>query len=333
MLFKQFWYRSGISQSITSDLKTIALEGAKEVGNEGTAIDIGCNDGTLMSFLPDSMVKVGFEPAYNVAVIAQKHGRVLVDYFNADWYLSMMEKAKLITAIAMFYDLEDPTRFCHDVSSCLEEDGVFIVQQNYLGLMLVNNAYDNICHEHLTYFSLASLKPILEKAGLEVYKVELNEVNGGSFKTFICHKGNRTIDDSVALLEQDEKAKDLAGRKIYRNFSYRVRTEARQMNIFLGDKKKVMIYGAGTRGATLFQYARMHHPFNVDAAVDNNPEKNGRYYLDTKIPIISREGALKNQPDYFLVLPYHIADEIVHRERESFPKTRFIIPLPEFRVV
>lgn len=332
LLFKQFWYRSGTSQAIREDLKGIAIEGSVEVDEKGIALDIGCNDGTLLSFLPESMKKVGFEPALNVAIPAQKHGRILNDYFSADQYLPLFQKANLVTCIGMFYDLEDPLWFCKNVAECLAPEGIFIVQQNYLGLMLVNTGYDNVCHEHLTYFSLASLEPILEKAGLEVYDVDLNEINGGSFKTFIAHRGKREVSDDVRRLREDEKKQGLDGRKAYRDFSYKVRTRARELNRFLLDKGNLMLYGAGTRGSTLFQYASMYNPINPRGAVDNNPEKHGRFYLDRKIPIMSAQEALKNPPEYFLLLAYQFTEEIVKND-QLFPKTKWIIPLPEFRIV
>ncbi len=334
LLFRQFWYRSAVSSSISRDLRRVADAALIQAGSTGIALDIGCNDGTLLRFLPDSMTKVGFEPSLNVAIFAKQHGAILTDYFSSREYLKRFSKATLITAIAMFYDLEDPVGFCKQVSECLEPNGVFIVQQNHLGMMLSGNAYDNVCHEHVTYFSLTSLNRILAQTGLEAYNVETNEVNGGSFRAFITQTGMRPVNERVNQLLDMEKKLDLVDKKVYRDFSYRVRTGARQLNLFLADKKGVMIYGAGTRGATLLQYVAMHHPIpQIIAAVDNNPEKHGRYYLDTRIPIISRDEALKDPPDYFLVLPYHLADEIISKEREAFPSTRFIVPLPEMKVV
>jgi NDP-4-keto-2,6-dideoxyhexose 3-C-methyltransferase len=336
LLFREFWYQSGISQTIRKDLNLIAEDGKREVRlkHGDTVVDIGCNDGTLLSFFDESLNRVGFEPASNLTKLARKHGRIIEDYFsNREFHRASFYQAKLVFAIAMFYDLEDPVDFCRQVADCLTEDGVFIVQQNYLGLMLQNNAYDNVCHEHLTYFSLASLKGVLAQAGLEVFRVELSGINGGSFKTWICHKGKREIDDSIALLEQAEKKQDLEDHKVYRNFAFRVRVRARNLNRFLETHESTMIYGAGTRGATLFQFSTVFVKPNIVGAVDNNPEKHGHYYLDTGIPIISRDEALKNPPNYFLVLPYHLADEIVEREKSFFPDSRWIVPLPEFRVV
>jgi hypothetical protein len=337
LLFHHFWYQSGISQTIRKDLNLIAEDAKREANlkNGDTVVDIGCNDGTLLSFLDESLEHVGFEPATNLAILAQKYGRILPNYFSSNRYLASFKKAEAIFAIAMFYDLEDPVGFSRQVAYCLAEDGVFIVQQNYLGLMLQNTGYDNVCHEHLTYFSLATLKQVLAETDLEIYHVELNEINGGSIKTFIAHKGAKTIDDTIALLEQKEKEQNLEGEQVYRDFTYRVRSNARALNRFLEpmNGRKTMIYGAGTRGATLFQFASMFHKPEVVGAVDNNPEKHGLFYLDTGIPIISRKEALKDPPNYFLVLPYHLANEIISKEKEAFPKTSWIVPLPEFKVI
>src|SRR5437660_9143853 len=145
LLFRRFWYRSGISSSISTDLKRIAEEGAREANlQSGVALDIGCNDGTLLSYLPDDTKKIGFEPAGNLIMLAKKHGLIIPDYFSAEKYLGSCEKANLITSIAMFYDIENPVGFCRDMRSCLSPDGVIIIQQNYLPLMLMNNSYDNV---------------------------------------------------------------------------------------------------------------------------------------------------------------------------------------------
>jgi NDP-4-keto-2,6-dideoxyhexose 3-C-methyltransferase len=341
LLFREFWYHSGISQTIRKDLNLIAEDCKREADLKpaDTVLDIGCNDGTLLAFLDENMSRVGFEPSTNLAILAEKYGRIIPQYFSSNRYLALFPKAKLITAIAMFYDLEDPLGFCRQIAASLREDGVFIVQQNYLGLMLQNTAYDNVCHEHLTYFSLGTLQDILEKTGLEVYHVEINQINGGSIKTFIAKKGKRVVDDSVKTLELAEVTQDLAGRKIYRDFAYRVRTRARKLNQFLestwDSKQSVMIYGAGSRGATIFGYSTLFykHKKNIVGAVDNNQSKHGRYYLDTGIPIISRDEALKSPPDYFLLLPSHLAAEIIDMERENFQKTQWVIPLPEMRIV
>jgi len=335
LLFREFWYESGISQTIRKDLNLIAQDGKREVNlkHGDTVVDIGANDGTLLSFFDESLNRFGFEPAKNLASKASRHGRIIEDYFSGNaFHRQSLYDAKLIFAIAMFYDLESPEQFCRDVANCLDDDGVFIVQQNYLGLMLENTAYDNVCHEHLTYFSLRTLEDVLAKAGLEVYHVELNQINGGSMKTFIARKGERAVQDSVRTLELAEVSQDFAGRKIYRDFAYKVRSITRVLNRSL-EGRKTMIYGAGTRGATLFQFASRFAKPNIVGAVDNNPAKHGHYYLDTGIPIMSREDALKNPPDAFLVLPYHVADEIVSKEREFFPKAEWIVPLPEFRIV
>jgi C-methyltransferase len=137
------------------------------------------------------------------------------------------------------------------------------------------------------------------------------------------------VEQSVHDIRESETRLEMTGHRIYIDFGRRARVNAGQVRNYVQGHGRGMIYGAGTRGATLFQYAHTR----VDAAVDNNPGKHGRYYLDTGIPIISAEEAMKDPPDYFLLLPYHLADEIVKREQASFPRTRWIIPLPSMKIV
>lgn len=257
----------------------------------GVAVDIGANDGTLLKYLPKTMRRIGYEPAKNLKTDYER----VPDYFRAETY--RFPRAELITAIGMFYDLQDPVRFSQDVAKCLAPKGCFIVQQNYLPDMINNLSYDNICHEHLTYFSLQTLSDVLRKAGLVIYNYTFNKINGGSFRAFICHKGEKFE------AEITEEPLD------YQGFAKKVSDSIDQLNRKLDRymDKRVMIYGAGTRGATIYGSLKQ---FPFQAAIDNNPAKHGRYYLDTNIPIISHEQAMNNPPDAYLLLPYFLKDEI-----------------------
>ena len=196
----QYWYKSGISLTIKEDLKDIVEKSQKikELQENDIVIDIGCNDGTMLEFYEkDKNLKlVGFEPSGNVAKEAGEKGlHVINNFFNAENFKKDFgdEKAKLITAISMFYDLEDPNTFLEDIVSCLDTNGLFVIQQNYLVGMLENNAFDNICHEHREYYSLISMKKLLDKHNLEIFDVDFNLINGGSIRTYIKLKENHEL--------------------------------------------------------------------------------------------------------------------------------------------
>jgi len=178
-----YWYKSSINKIIRDDLKDIVEKSEKlvELNDESIVIDIGCNDGELFTnFKNKNLSLIGFEPCKNVADETREKGfRVINNFFNVESFKRRYnKKAKLITAISMFYDLENPNKFLEDIKECLANDGLFIIQQNYLGSMLENNAFDNICHEHREFYSYNSLKNLLEKHGLEIFDVELNKING-----------------------------------------------------------------------------------------------------------------------------------------------------------
>ena len=342
-LYKHYWYKSGISETMRNALKDLVFktcELAKPLPGD-VIIDIGCNDGTLLrSYETPGLVLNGFEPTSNLVADAKKGTNwIFNDFFNAMVFNRKFPntKAKIITSVAMFYDLEDPNRFVKDVASILAPRGVWVVQQNYLATMLELNGFDNIGHEHLEYYSLGTLQVLLKKHGLEVVHVETNDVNGGSFRTFICHKGQRPIADSVAQTQNYERRLALAEHATYEAFALRIDHIRSQVHDFIAGEvkrgKKVYVYGASNRGNTILQYCDLDHKL-IGKATDANPEKWNRKTVGTLIPIVSKDQARKDNPDYFLILPHHFLSEIVRDENEFLESGgKFIVPLPQFHVV
>ncbi len=338
-LYRQYWYKSGINETMIAHLGSIAKEAEARVGlTKGDyVIDIGANDGTLLRFYPRGIHTVGFEPAKNLVGEAQVGTSAIInDFFNYKTWETRFgsQKARAITAIAMFYDLEDPNPFVEDLKRCLAPDGVVVVQQNYLPGMLAQNAFDNIVHEHLEYYSLLSLEPLLERHGLEVVDVEENDLNGGSFRTYIMHEGTGSPTAEVHAMREREKAMRLDTPGPYRAFADRVEGVKRDLHTFIAslvqDGKTVYAYGPGTRGNTLLQACGLDHRL-IQAAAERNPAKWGRRTVGTNIPIISEERARRDNPDYFLILPWAFVETFEKREREYLEGGgQFIVPLPEF---
>lgn len=220
-----------------------------------------------------------------------------------------------------------------DVKKILAKDGIWIVQQNYVVGMLQQNAFDNICHEHLEFYSLLSMEKLLNRHGLEIYHVEMNDINGGSFRTYICHKGARPIGSAVLALRESEKLIGLDTPKVYQDFAKRVKIIADNLHQWIDtivniEGKKVYTYGASTRGNTLLQFCNLDSKL-ITAAVERNPEKWGKMYAGSGIPMISEEEARKNPCDYALILPWFFAKEIISRDQELLKSgMKFIIPLP-----
>ena len=331
-----YGYRSGISETIKSDLKSIVESAIKfrPVENVDTVVDIGCNDGTLLEQYPSGLARVGFDPLSKFESEVTSKGIAFInDYFNAGAFKNRFadRKAQIITAISMFYDLEDPNQFLEDIRTILDPAGILVIQQNYLVAMIENNAFDNICHEHIEYYSLSSLKALLERHGLTVFNVALNDTNGGSIRTFICHTGSREPDDTVRLCIESEP--DIFDPGYYHAFQSRIESIRSKVVKFMRDEtkggKKFYALGASTRGNTLLQY------FDIDrtllaGAMERNAEKYGKLIASVGIPIVSEEDGRAVNPDYFLVLPWHFKDQIVSRESEYLSHGgTLLFPLPE----
>lgn len=346
-MYRQYWYRSGINQTMRDALADVTanIESLISLEPGDVVIDIGSNDSTLLKSYKTSGLKlVGFEPAKNLMEYAKiENGTIINDYFNYAEYQKIFgdKKARAITSIAMFYDLEDPNIFVDDIKNSLADDGILIIQMNYLVSMLEQNAFDNIGHEHLEYYSLYALEHLLNRHALEVFDVELNDINGGSFRIYVKHNGanTRTPDgaqERLNSLRQKESEIGLNDLKIYKEFANRLEELKNKTVNFIKEEtqkgKTVYLYGASTRGNTLLQYYDLDSKL-ITAAAERNPDKWGKYTVGTAIPIISEEQARKEKPDYFLVLPWAFIKEFVKRETEFLKDGKFIVPLPEFEII
>lgn len=348
-MYRNYWYRSGVNKTMTEELTAIAKTAEKitrpAVGD--MAVDIGCNDGTLLrAYETKNLVTIGFEPAENlISYAARGTSHIFNDFFRRETFAKKFgdKKAKIITAIAMFYDLDRPNEFVADIKKMLDRGGVFIIQMSYVPSMLSQNAFDNICHEHLEYYGLNSLDALLSRHGLEIFDVELNEVNGGSFRAYIRHTGTNVggerqgREERVAELVASEHVLKLDKKETYDQFANRVALLRKKTHDFIvtgvSCGKKVYVYGASTKGNTLLQYYGLDSSL-ITAAAERNPIKWNKKTIGTAIPIISEEQARQEKPDYFLVLPWHFLPEFLEREKEYRASGgKFIVPLPEFKVI
>ena len=229
-LYTHYWYKSGVSATMRAALTDISRRAAHFVGLHAgdSVLDIGCNDGTLLrSYDYDDVRRVGFEPAENLACeAAAGTDRIVPDFFSAQPVAG--EQFRVVTSIAMFYDLEDPNAFVANVASVLLEEGVWVIEMHYLPLVLECNAFDAICHEHIEYYSLSSLEPLLARHGLLVADVETNDVNGGSFRVYVVHRDSpaasvATRRERVNAMRARERDAGLLGPTVYQEFGARVR--------------------------------------------------------------------------------------------------------------
>ncbi len=308
-------------------------------------IDIGANDGTLLrQYQRTDIQKVGFEPSNLWELAKQDDATIINDYFNAAAFAKNLpgKKAKIITSISMFYDLEEPNNFVADIGKCLDADGLWIIQMNYLGLMLNDHTYDNISHEHLEYYSLLSIENLIKRHALEIFDVELNDVNGGSYRLYIRKRGAKLNEQlGAAQRVKDLRNKELRlgydDRHVYANYAKEIAVLKEQVMETLNREKKsgkrIYIYGASTRGLVVLQYCGIDGKI-IAAAVDKNSDKWGKYIVGTGIQVISFDDYRSNPPDCLFVLPYQFKQEIINQERDFLLNGgKMIFALPTVEVV
>jgi hypothetical protein len=347
VMYRKYWYQSGISSTMVKALADItdATKRMVKLSTGDVVVDIGANDGTLLrQYKVPGLVTVGFEPSNLWELATKGNTKIINDYFNYNSFQTELgeKKAKVITSIAMFYDLEDPNSFVNDIKKCLDANGVWIIQMNYLGLMLENNTFDNISHEHLEYYSLLSLSNLLDKHSLEPFDVEINDVNGGSFRIYVRHKGADVkgfLGNEERLRKQKnyEKSTGFDDVKIYEKFAKQIEESKKELMTFLHREvkagKKIFIYGASTRGLVVLQYFGIDNKL-ISGAADMNSDKWGKYIVGTGIPIMSVEEYRKQKLDYLLVLPYHFLGEIKEQEKEFLKNGgKMIVAIPKFKVI
>ena len=330
MYSKHYWYRSGLNPVITADLKQVTevAQQLVELEDQDIVLDIGANDGTLLKHYPTNLIRVGCEPATNLTVELKKvTNTVIDDFWSYETWTALMgdKKAKIITAFGMFYDMEDPNQFLRDATYALDPNGIFIAQLMCLKPMLDQNDLGNICHEHLEYYSYDSLRYFFEQNGLEIFRVEENSINGGSYRLFARHLSRGSIDYGEKLTHND-----------YMDFFNRINENRDSCVSFIKSEtekgKKVYAYGASTKGNSILQYYGLDNRHIVGAA-DKDPEKWGKYTIGTLIPIVDEDTA-REQADYFLVLPWAFFETFFEREQEWLNQGgQFIVPIPNFRIV
>ena len=345
-MYNFYYYHSGANALMQNALADVVRKVTRKspLKQGDIVLDIGCNDGTLLRSYPTRGIRLaGFDPAKNLIPEAMVGTtKIINDFFNYSAFKEYFagEKAKVITSIAMFYDLDDPNAFVADIAKCLHPEGLWVIQMSYLPLMLQQNAFDNICHEHLEYYSMMSLQFLLRRHRLRAVDVELNDVNGGSFRVYVQHQSKKAHPnglDRVIELERKESRFKLNDKETYFRFAARVEAIQKQIYQFITREtrkgKTVYVYGASTKGNTLLQHFGLNHQL-IEAAAERNPDKFGKKTVGTLIPIISEEEARLARPDYFLVLPWHFLKGFVKREREYLRSGgRFIVPLPKMKII
>jgi SAM-dependent methyltransferase len=337
-----YGYRSGLNPSMVRHLKSRidAILMRQPVAAGDVVIDIASNDGTSLAFYPTSCVRIGIDPTAEKYKDFYANNVIRVcDFFSKKSALaaSQGQRALVITAFSMMYDLEDPTSFVREVADVLDPHGLFVFEQSYLPLMLERVAFDTICHEHIEYYGLRQIDWILSSADLEIIDVELNDINGGSFAVTAAHRGRFEISSAVQRLRAEES--NLWNDVSARLNQFRSSTEEliNDLKVFvhteLAKGRTFAALGASTKGNTLLQYFGLDHTL-IDGIAERSVYKWGLKTVGTDIPIYSEEQMRNESPDYLLVLPWHFISEFIERERDFLlGGGKFIVPCPKFQVI
>jgi len=239
----------------------------------------------------------------------------------------------------MFYDLEDPTSFAQQIHEILDENGIWHLEQSYMPMMLKNNSYDTICHEHLEYYSLKSIKYIFDQVGFKIIDLQFNDVNGGSFALTVAKKRSKfkASDNTVEWLLKKELFFEYNNLSTFKKFFNNVKKHKKIFRDLLlnlkNDKKKVIGYGASTKGNVILQYCNINKSL-IPHIAEVNKFKHGRYTPGSKIKIIPEEKAKKMNPDYFVVFPWHFKNFIINKEKKFIKDGKKIIfPLPDIEII
>ena len=357
-MYGRYWYRSGINTTMKNELRSIvsSVSSLVPLKENDVWLDIACNDGTLLSYVDDGLIRIGIDPSDDsFKKESEAHADAIVqDYFSEKAYRSQRFghlKAKVVTCIAMFYDLDDPNPFLKDVYNVMDDDGLFVLQLSYTPLMIHQVAFDNICHEHIYYYTLTNMKNLLESNGFRVVDCQLNDVNGGSFRIYVVKDTFKTENFStqpyrdVCLFRMEsllfhEKINGHVGDKqlvVWESFYYKIENLKKQVVDFVktekANGKTVWGYGASTKGNTLLQYFGLDHTL-IDGMAERSPYKWGLKTVGTNIPIFSEDEMRKAKPDYLLVLPWHFINEFVKRESDYLKGGgKFIVPCPQFKII
>jgi hypothetical protein len=354
-MFGKYWYRSGTNDSMKKALKDIvdSILYTTKLNSGDIWLDIACNDGTLFNYVPSYCKKIGIDPVGDSFKIETEKlcDLFIQDYFTSEKYKESIygpKKVKIITSIAVFYDIVERIRFLNDINEVLDDNGLWVLQQSYTPLMIRQLAFDNICHEHYYYYSLTSINNLLKKNGFKIMDCQINDVNGGSFRLYVMkEKANETYFSSqpyrdICKLRIDsllayEDIFELESRWTWFEFMQDVNQLKHSVMDFIKMEKRkgksIWAYGASTKGNTLLQYFGLNSS-HIDAIADRSPYKIGLKTIGSNILIRSEEDMRKVHPDYLLILPWHFITEFKERESEYLKSGgSFIVPCPKLQII
>ena len=338
-----YGYRTGINKTMLDHVKLIVKKLSKltNLNNKDLVLDIASNDGSLLNFYKKDICTFGIDPILKKYRKNYKNINYKVeDFFSYEKIKKFTKKKfKIITALSVFYDAENPNKFIQDVKKILSDDGVFVLEFADLASILKYKMFDTVCHEHLEYYSTEVIKNLCKKHSLKVFNIIQNDINGASKQFYISHTNSRykVNHKTINRILNNEKFLKLKDVKTYKKFMHSINKSKNQLmeklKTFVDKGKKIHCYGASTKGNVLLQYYGINNKI-VEFAAERNRLKYNLFTPGSKIKIISEKLSRSLKPDYYLVLPWHFKNEILTREKFIRKKgVKFIFPLPSLKII
>lgn len=345
MYGENYGYRSGLNETmvrhLASTAKLLQRHQLDRTGRLGTVLDIGSNDGTLLSFFDRARALIGIDPTSDKFQAFYPPGAIRSStFFSADAYRAVTDQeADIVTSIAMFYDVENPIGFAREIHEILSPEGIWHLELSYTPWVLREAAFDTVCHEHLLYMNYANLHFILREAGFKPIRIVTNTVNGGSIALTAVKSSSSAAEDyevSRAILDI-EKHEGSGTMQAWQEFGHNVRLRQLGVRTLLENLKSagksVSALGASTKGNVLLQSAAIDSTL-IDVVGDVNPDKYGKFLPGSGIPIVPEDEVIRSAPDFLLLLPWHFRSSLVEKHRDYLLNGgRMIVPLPQLEVL
>lgn len=384
-MYRKYWYRSSLNESMRKSLYDLVTDCVEFPGLKlqrgDVVVDIASNDGIMLTHPAyQDCLRIGIDPSdvaregayYCKPPQRHAHSLLVNDYFSESAYRSIAgtAQAKIITIVAMFYDIDKPVEFLREVKACLADDGLLCIQLSYTPLMYEQLAFDNICHEHCCFYTLDTLTQVVEKAGLKVVDVEINSVNAGSLRVYITHASNERslVPGHIKSVEQyrvkalmgtesavkssyyiskrapdgkgvtrTEAHYDINSSQTWLKWGEKIKEQGEALRTFLTQCKErgelVLGYAASTKANTLLQAWNIT-PDLLPAIADRSQPKWGTVCSGTGIPVISEDEMRERKPEYLLSLAYTFTSTFLDREKNLVNSgTKFVVPIPTLQIL
>lgn len=342
-LFSEYLYFSSFSDALLRHAREAAERyvSSFSLGTHSLVVEIASNDGYLLqNFVRAQVPCLGIEPAANIAKVAREKGiETVSEFFGLDLAKKLVsggKQADLILGNNVFAHAPNTNDFVAGLAALLKSTGRIVLEFPYAVDLLEHTEFDTIYHEHVFYFTLTALKPLFERHGLSIFRVERLPIHGGSLRLFACHANAHAVESSVLDLQSEEKRKGVDSLQYYEGFAQKVMEIKRSLCELLEqlrqNGKRVAAYGASAKGSTLLNFFGVGSK-QLEFVVDRSTYKQGRLTPGTHIPIVGPDELLAKQPDYTLLLTWNFADEILDQQKTYRQRGgKFIIPIPQVRV-